>query len=156
GTVPPVNIPAGTWVPARSFPEIHNVPLWNDWNVRFGAAYDLLGNGKTAVKGFVGRFVLFSALGNLTTDNSPANLIVTSATRTWMDNNHNYSPFGPTPGTLDPEDSFGPISNPAFGTVNQATTYANEVLRGNRPYQWQQSVQVEQQLWRDTALRIGY
>jgi hypothetical protein len=156
GTVPPVNIAAGTWVPARSFPEIHNVPLWSDWNVRFGAAYDLFGDGKTAIKAFVGRFVLFSPLGNLTTDNSPANLIVTSATRLWTDTNRNYSPFGSTPGTLDPEDTFGPLSNPAFGTANQATTYGNDVLRGNRPYQWQQSVQVEQQLWRDTALRVGY
>ena len=44
------------WVPARSFPEVKDVPNWKDVNPRVGAAYDLFGTGRTAIKGFLGRY----------------------------------------------------------------------------------------------------
>src|SRR5258708_15654134 len=41
----------------RSFPAITNAPNWKDLNPRFGIAYDVFGDGKTAIKANVGRFV---------------------------------------------------------------------------------------------------
>lgn len=44
--------PAGRFAPARFFPERKNVPNWNnDLAPRFSAAYDLFGDGRTALKG---------------------------------------------------------------------------------------------------------
>jgi len=48
--------PAGRFVPARSFPTTPNLPNWTDVAPRFGAAYDLFGNGKTALKFSLNRY----------------------------------------------------------------------------------------------------
>ena len=47
----------GRFVGARFFPERKNVPTWNgDLAPRFSAAYDLFGNGRTAVKGSFSKY----------------------------------------------------------------------------------------------------
>ena len=40
----------GPFTPARNFDAIENVPNWKDIDPRFGIAYDLFGDGKTAIK----------------------------------------------------------------------------------------------------------
>jgi len=43
--------PEGEHFVARRLSEVDHVPQWHDWSVRTGAAYDLFGNGRTAIKG---------------------------------------------------------------------------------------------------------
>jgi hypothetical protein len=40
----------GRFVPARIFPETSDLPNWKNWAPRFGVAYDLFGNARTALK----------------------------------------------------------------------------------------------------------
>ena len=61
--VPAESSPAGTWIAARNFPAIKDVPNWDDWSVRLAAAYDLFGTGKTAVKVNAGKYVASQAAG---------------------------------------------------------------------------------------------
>ena len=148
GMVRDQHMPAGTFVPARDFSAVKNVPNWTDINPRLGIAYDLFGNGKTAVKAFLGRYVNFEAFG-ITTANNPSSLLVLSATRTWTDNG-DYIPQ---------ESELGPLSDTAFGQVRQATTrYADDVLHGFgvRPYNWQTSFQVQHELKPGLAVNFGY
>jgi outer membrane receptor for Fe3+-dicitrate len=49
--------PAGRFVGERHFDRIPNLPNFIDWVPRFGAAYDLTGNGKTGLKFSVGRYM---------------------------------------------------------------------------------------------------
>src|SRR4029453_13826071 len=57
------------YAPVRSFPKVDNVPLYKDLSPRLGASYALFGNGKTAVKGSVGRFVDQPGLGIASANN---------------------------------------------------------------------------------------
>ena len=49
--------PAGRFVPVRNFKKIENVPNWVDFAPRFGLAYDLFGDARTAVKFSWGKYM---------------------------------------------------------------------------------------------------
>src|SRR5262245_16681544 len=80
--VPEQHVPAGPWVPARDFAPVHGVPEWTDVNPRLGVAYDLFGNGRTALKTFIGRYMgqLTATIGNA---NNPMVTSVNTVQRTW-------------------------------------------------------------------------
>jgi hypothetical protein len=146
GSVPALDIPAGTWVPERHFGEVTDIPNWKDWTPRVGAVYNLFGNGKTAIKGFLGRYVVFESIIGITAQNGPANRLSNTATRSWSDNG-DYIPQ---------ESELGPLSDVNFGKVVATTTYSPDLLTGNRPYNWQGSVQVQQDLGGGLGLNVGY
>jgi len=149
GSVPPQELPAGPFVPARSFEAVKNTPNFHDLNPRIGAAFDLFGNGKTALKGSVARTVIFQAPGGLTQQNNPVNAMVTSATRTWSDANQDYVPQ---------ESELGPLSNANFGRVVRNTFYDDDVIRGwhTREYSWQASVSLEHELSQNLSALVAY
>jgi hypothetical protein len=60
--VPVQESPAGRFVPARRFEEVPDVPNWRDFAPRFGAVYDLRGNGRTALKYSVNRYNQWEAM----------------------------------------------------------------------------------------------
>src|SRR5439155_15249555 len=81
-----VAAPASGWVPARDFAAVSNVPAWKDINPRFGASYDLFGNGRTALKASIGRYVAKTGTA-VASANNPVLTSVNSITRTWTDLN---------------------------------------------------------------------
>jgi hypothetical protein len=142
------HIPAGPFVPARDFARTDDLQNFKDIGPRVGAAYDLFGNGKTAVKGFLGRYIV-ARNGNTAAAN-PAAQIVLSATRTWTDANQD---FIPQPSEL------GPLSNAAFGNPRTPTlTVGRDVTFGfgNRDYTWQGSASIQHELRQGLAVNVGY
>ncbi len=91
GHAPAQHAPAGRFTPARDFEPVDDVPSWTDLNPRRRRWYDLFGDGRTAVKVSLGRFVE-SRAASLTTANNPIATSVTTVNRTWNDVNRNYVP----------------------------------------------------------------
>jgi hypothetical protein len=160
----------GPWLPNRNvnYPEIKNVPNWKDVNPRINATYDVLGNGKTAIKASVSRSILQDSIAVAGANDPAANPLVTSTDRLWFDNNGNRTPdcdlsnpapqnfFGPA---FDPtRDLCGPWNNANFGNPALATTWDPKILDGwgVRPYNWEYSVGVQQEVIPRVSISAGY
>jgi hypothetical protein len=150
------DVPAGMFVPARSFPKVAGLPVFKDISPRLGAAYDLFGNSKTAVKVSIGKYV--AALSTaLAVNNHPEYQIATNATRSWTDGNGDLVPDCVLTNPLA-NGECGQISNLNLGRTISTQTYADDVKLGwgNRPYSWQGTVSVQHELHPGVALTGGY
>ena len=78
--------PAGRFVPARTFPEIKDLPDWSDFAPRLGLVYDLFGNGRTALKYSLNRYNLSRTTG-IAANYNP--LLHQPVTLPWVDKNRN-------------------------------------------------------------------
>jgi hypothetical protein len=86
--VPAQASPAGRFVPARSYAETPNVPKQHDPAPRFGLAYDVFGNGKTALKYSLNRYNASRTTGDANSGAQRYNpLARTSVTLNWTDVN---------------------------------------------------------------------
>jgi hypothetical protein len=147
-------MPAGPWVPARSFPETNDSPNWTNVNPRIGAAYDLFGNGRTAVKASLGRFTRYQ----IAAVDVPANNQATSTARTWNDANLNYVPDCDLRSPVA-NGECGPWSDLTFGQIRGGNIRrADDAREGfnRQEYNWQTSVSVQHELRPNLALNVGY
>jgi hypothetical protein len=139
-SIPAQSAAAGTWVPAREFPEQKNIVNWNSLSPRFGFAVDLFGNGSTALKGGVSRYDRLAGV-NLV---QPLNLRnIAFQTCPWDDVNNdlraqnNEIALTRCSGSLQP----------SLGGVDADL---------KRPYQWEYNVMVQRQIGARTAVMVGY
>jgi hypothetical protein len=154
--VPAQSLPAGPWVPARSYPRVDAVPLWKDLNPRLGASFDVFGNGRTAIKASLGSYNESTGT-NIAQANNPVVTSVNSVTRTWTDADGDFVPdcdlaSGATNGEC------GPYSNQNFGKTAITTRYADDALRGfnHRGYTWEVSTEVQHQIGPQVSVTGGY
>jgi hypothetical protein len=147
---------ANYFVGPRDFPKADNIPLFNDLSPSIGAAYDLFGNGKTAVKGSLGGYVLAES-ARLVQLNAPAARIAGAATRTWDDGNRDFVPDCDLRNPVA-NGECGGLSNLNLGRSVPSTNYAEDVMRGfgRRPYMWQGALSLQHELTSGMALNVGY
>ena len=165
GYVPPQSAPAGVYVPARQFNEVRNVPNWTDISPRVGGVYDLFGNGRTALKAYMGRYVTQEA-STITSANNPFTTTVSSVNRTW--NDRTYAAGDPRRDNFVPDCDLtnplangecGAYANQNFGRINpSATRYDRSVLQGFgvRPASWDYTVELSQQVGSGVSITGGY
>jgi hypothetical protein len=149
GWVPAQTQPAGRWVPERRYAEVADVPDWKDFTTRVAAAYDLFGDGRTAIKATLGKFLDFANAGQDVELHNPISTVASSATRAWADSNGDWIPQ---------ESELGPLSNANFGRNVVSTFYDDALIRGwgKEEYNWQGSVQLQHQLFERVGIDIGY
>jgi len=154
---PAISLPAGPFMPVRRFDQVDCVPCWKDIGPRAGFAYDLFGNGKTAIKADVGRYVAGEGVA-LATANHPLETSVTSTTRTWGDANHDYVPDCNLTNPAQ-NGECGAIDNVNFGLNNpRAARYGSDVLTGwrHRNNNWQTSASIQHEFLGGMAMNVGY
>jgi Carboxypeptidase regulatory-like domain len=158
-STPAQNVPATYFLPVRSYPAVRTAADWKDLDPRVGLSYDLFGNGKTALKGSISRFVGGETIGMAAALN-PVNTSVNSVTRPWT---------ADPSGTLNPfldcnlmnsgvNGSCGAITNASFGTPNTVTTFAPNLIKGFgvRPYNWEVEGGVQQEVARGISFNATY
>jgi len=145
------SVAAGRFVPFRQFDEVPGVPNWNDVSPRFGFAWDVQGNGKTAVKVGTGKYVRAYSTGFAETYDPE---FYTSATLTWTDLNGDDTAQGVrgcvyrTPGceidfsTLPANFGTKPLQNPAPDIA--------------RPYQIETNISVQREIVPGTSVTVSY
>jgi hypothetical protein len=159
-----VDVGAGPFIEAHTYPEVRDLPNYHDVTGRVGAAYDLFGNGRTAIKGSFGKYLLGLGGGSLTTQ-SPSNAITQSTSRQWNDS---FYPAGdPRRGNYVPDCDLlnpaqngecGNILNTNFGRPTAITKWADDARKGwgVREYNYQTSVQMQHELMPGFGVNVGY
>jgi hypothetical protein len=131
----------GRFVPARTFPEVRNLPNWNDIAPRIGVVYDLFGNNKTAIRASVGKYMYaFSTVGFAQVYNP---MFEATDIRTWRDLNGD---------DIAQDNEIGPSQNSRFGIAPVRNPDPNI----KRPYTMEYSVSMQRELARGTSVTLGY
>src|SRR5919197_1286716 len=139
-SIPAQSAPAGTWVPARDFAAQNGIIKWNTVSPRIGFSWDVVGDGRTALKGGVSRYDRLEGV-NLVQPLNQRNISFQLCP--WSDSNLDLiaevneiardrcsGSLQPTPGNVDPN------------------------LK--RPHQWEYTVMVQRQIGANTAVSVGY
>jgi hypothetical protein len=155
GEVLDEDLPAGRWSPAAHF-DGFQVQDWKDLNPRLGVAYDVFGNGKTAVKASVARYVNGEMVGTAAANN-PQTTIGRTDARVWRDLNGDFTIFN-ADGSVQAIE-LGPSTNANFGRlIPSSTTTDPAVLNGwhVRASNWEITTSVQHELMPRVAVNASY
>jgi hypothetical protein len=143
---------------------VNNVTGYYDITPRVGGAYDLFGTGKTSVRVLLGKYLeAASSSGNYIAGN-PVSRLTTSVSRQWFDANANFVPdcVLENPNAQDNRaaggDLCGQISNLNFGSPSFSNSFDAGLMGGwgVRPSDWGLSTSIQQQLFPQTSVEVGY
>ncbi|HTM03665.1 MAG TPA: carboxypeptidase regulatory-like domain-containing protein [Vicinamibacterales bacterium] len=140
---------------------------WKDLTPKFGMAYDVTGDARTALKVSLGKYVLGQggAFGNGLSTNGPAQGLQTTTSRTWNDNF--FGPDDPRSGNFVPDCDLlnpalsgecGPWANPAFGSALPVQGVDPDLRYGwgKRQYNWEFGVSAQRQIGTGMSVYGGY
>jgi carboxypeptidase family protein len=145
--------PVEIFYPSRSTPGYD----WKDVTPRLGLAYDLFGNGKTAVRFNLGKYLEAITATNTDLDMNPIVRTATNTTRGWTDSNRDYVPNcdlnNPAANgecaAMDNQNLGQPVFTRSFDP-NYVSGW------GTRPYNWGLGLAVQQEVAPRVSVTVGY
>jgi len=175
---PEVVQPASRFFPGATFARTDGVTGYNDVTPRMGVAYDLFGNGKTALKVNLGKYLQGASVSNLGYGANPSlripfgtGLSTTGVcgfgalgfanpciARPWTDFDFDFEPDCVLT-NLAANGECGPADNLQFGS-NQlvGARFADNLFSGSglRPSDWAFGVSVQQEIIPRASVEVGY
>jgi hypothetical protein len=150
--------------PRRTLDRADGVTGYQDIAPRMGLAYDVFGNGRTAIKTNLSKYWQYAANDGVYIGTNPAATFAQTATRSWVDANRDFVPQcdlnvatgGGECGGLDNQNFFGFRDS---GSVRSTATVVSPALLSGwnvRPYDWQFSASVQQQVMPRVSVEFGY
>lgn len=174
---PATTVPASRFFPGASFDKATGVTGYHDITPRMGAAYDVFGDGKTALKVNLGKYLQGASVSNLAYGSNPVlrtpagtgtfgGIFAPSMSRTWTDADGDFVPdcdltnFGAqSPATTGSVDTCGATSNQSFASTQLiGATYDPDLLSGwgKRPSDWAFGLSVQQELFPRASVEVAY
>ncbi len=152
------------------FPDSGPIMNWKDLSPRVGVIYDLFGDGKTAIRVSVNRYLLgytfnlgSSQIGAAGVSVNPQSFLNTSAARAWTDANNNRAPDCDLTnlGTQDLRSQGGDFCGalPAnFGTAVPSFSIDPSTLSGfdHRGYTWEFATGIQREILPRVSVDVGY
>jgi hypothetical protein len=158
---PETHIGPGELAPNRdiTFPKTDGVE-WHNITGSGGAAYDLTGDGKTALQVSLGKYIPETAIrATVIVGLTPAGRLSTSTTRSWNDANRD---FVPNCDLLNPASNgeCGAMADPNFGGIRQVRAIDPELATGwgktAKPDYWQFSTGIQREILPRTSVEASY
>ena len=165
-TFPEQELGPTQFAPGRDlrFPATKNVD-YKDITPKSQFAYDLFGDGRTAVKVSLNKYLQgLGTTGGLVASPNPIAVLNTSATRNWTDGNRNYVPdcdlLNPAAqnNLASGGDFCSAFNDSTFGRPTPNTTFDPELLTGwgKRFYNWEFTTGVQQEILPRVGVEVGY
>jgi hypothetical protein len=156
---PALHLGPAPLVPNRNL-DLPATPLtdFRDIVPRLGGVYDLFGNGKTAVRASLNKYVNAQGVQGPYGDSiAPVNRLANTVTRSWTDANHNLIPDCDLT-DVQANGECGRVSDTNFGSPTATAALNGGILNGwgVRPYNWEFSTGVQQQVLPRVAVDVGY
>jgi hypothetical protein len=162
-----------TYFPTKIvFPASKGVDSYNDFTPRLGLAYDVFGNGRTALKANYGKYLEGVGVSTNYANSNPTLRIPTSTgafgvqgvTRAWTDADADFVPDCDLNNLTAQDlrgsggDFCGAVSNSRWGQNVLTNQYDPDLLSGwgVRPSDWDFGISIQQQLLRRMSVEVAY
>jgi carboxypeptidase family protein len=132
------------------------VQNWKDLSPRVGVAFDLFGDGRTALKTGFARYVAGQQIA-VANANNPVTTLGLEDSRPWTDIDRNGSPYDAN-GNIQFNELTNSAQTPTFGKNVSTTSYDPSTLEGwgKRGYNWEYTLSVQHQLRDRISIGGGY
>jgi hypothetical protein len=147
-----------------TYPETKGVDSYKDISPRVGGAWDVRGNGRTALKVNFGKYLEAAQNSNTYVGGRPTARVRTTTTRTWFDSNNNFVPDCDLSNPLAQDltatggDICGQINDLSFGKPVFDSAQDPGILSGwgVRPGDWGFGASVQHQVVPRVSVELGY
>ena len=150
GDIAARDLPGGRFMAARQYEAVDDLPNWTQFSPRFGVAYDVFGDAKTALKLNLGRYSMYIGTQYVSTYAPSA---ASTDTRDWTDRDVAGRVLATNGDDIAQDNEIGPSRNALFGTPRRTRFLDPD---SEAPYQWVYDASVQHQVLPRLSMSFGF